>query len=116
MANANVSLFQEHIAELEQQHQRGEISADELAALRLEMERGSAGGQYLGAGSNQYLGQAWQKRLVAVLGFAAGVASGGHCCCTSNWVASEDIAIVKRLEQSSQLRSTNPHAGQCDTR
>ncbi|MCV6603667.1 MAG: c-type cytochrome biogenesis protein CcmI [Porticoccaceae bacterium] len=100
-SRANAELFQEHLAELEAQHQSGQIDDAELASLRAELERSLlAESQSITSKAVHKAGQPlW---LVLALLVALPLAA---VWAYLKFGASEDLTIVDRLERSSLLQS-----------
>ena len=97
--DANVQLFHEHLEELQQQQQRGEISEQVLAELRLELQKGLLNES--GAGESQRSAPRATARWVIWCLLAAVPLSAGLVY--QQLGANEDLAIIEQLEQSTQL-------------
>ncbi|MGS2724022.1 c-type cytochrome biogenesis protein CcmI [Porticoccus sp. GXU_MW_L64] len=100
-SSANAELFQEHLTELESQHQQGQINDTELTALRAELQRSLlAENQHCGSGSHSKVGKSLWLVIVLVVALPA----------VALWMylklgASDDLTIVDQLERSSLLQS-----------
>ncbi|MDM3870250.1 c-type cytochrome biogenesis protein CcmI [Porticoccus sp. W117] len=100
-SRANAELFQEHLAELESQHQQGQIDDAELAALRAELERSLlVESQNSGSQAASKAGKPLWLMLSLVVALPV----------VALWLylelgASDDLTIVDQLERSSLMQS-----------
>lgn len=111
-AHANVDFFRDHLAEIEQQFERGEIDKQQFDALRLELERNlleesgrQADLQVTPNSSGRWL--LWSLLVIVPL-----LAIGLYC----RLGASEDLRIVKLMDEMSELRQWGDGAGVSDIR
>ena len=103
--DANVQLYQEHLADLGQQQRRGEITEQQLAELSLELQRGLLGDSDSGPSKKHSVSSPLLSRaLLGVLLVAVPLAA---LLAYQQLGASRDLAIIELLEESSQLRASD---------
>ncbi|UTW46213.1 c-type cytochrome biogenesis protein CcmI [bacterium SCSIO 12696] len=98
---ANTELFQEHLAELQQQYDRGDIDDNQFSALRAELERSLLAENQSPAEASTTKASKPLWLMVALVVLLPIVAIWTY----QQLGASADLSIVEKLERSSQLQS-----------
>ncbi len=108
----NISLYRDHLADIEQQLERGEIDASQFEALRLELERTllQESQRQDAEGTVTSYRDGWLPWSLLVIVPVAAIALYQHLG------ASQDLEVVDLLERVAELRQSGDEAGVAEVR